>query len=446
MFRFAERQGWTRSPRLMLFCTSLGVAVLQLLLGWRMNQAAVGDFVVGPLVDVAICLLMLGCVQSSVMTLLNHIGVSTMGDYAYTVRAAGSAGYMVAVMLMGAIGRSDDEIAQWHLFIGSAISLGHAFLALAAWLGLRAVDARQANSDARKLVAEPQSPLKEPRVEAGKSPSQEQKSGVVRQVSEPQKSSNPKAEWIELLVIVWLVAICEMSYGLYAHEFMTKTFGYLGYFVFSAAVAVEIVLLLVMPFFPALKAKLLFVGPLGWLLLFSGCILATLGFAPLGLFGLALALNCPFQISTNEHAHRINSSVMGVASMTLAQSLGYVTATIIASIAASFRAGPMLLWLLVLPLSMLALALAVRKLARQNSALDVNDLGQSSGMSGGRAVSGTQKRPNHLESMLGTDHSGADAQDVHVVMLDPLPGGVGVVAQASANPRELVRGNAHANS
>ena len=411
-----------------------------------MNQAATGDFVVGPLVDVAICLLMLGCVQSSVMTLLNHIGVSTMGDYAYTVRAAGSAGYMVAVMLMGAIGRTDDEIAQWHLFIGSAISLGHALLALAAWLGLRAVDARQANSSVSKLVAEPLGSLKEPQVEPEKSLAQEQQSFVVQQVNEPQKSSNPKAEWLELLVIVWLVAICEMSYGLYAHEFMTKTFGYLGYFVFSAAVAVEIVLLLVMPFFPALKSKLLFVGPLGWLLLFSGCILATLGFAPLGLFGLALALNCPFQISTNEHAHRINSSVMGVASMTLAQSLGYVTATIIASIAASFRAGPMLLWLLVLPLSMLALALAVRKLARQNSAFDVNDLSQPSGMAGGRTVSGAQKRPNHLESMLRSDHSGADAQDVHVVVLDPLPGGVGVVAKTSANPRELVGGNTHANS
>ena len=446
MFRFAERLGWTRSPRLMLFCTSLGVAVLQLLLGWRMNQAATGDFVVGPLVDVAICLLMLGCVQSSVMTLLNHIGVSTMGDYAYTVRAAGSAGYMVAVMLMGAIGRTDDEIAQWHLFIGSAISLGHAFLALAAWLGLRAVDVRQASSDASKLVAEPQSLSKEPQVGPEKSPAQKQKNCFVQQANEPQKSSNPKAEWLELLVIVWLVAICEMSYGLYAHEFVTKTFGYLGYFVFSAAVAVEIVLLLVMPFFPAFKAKLLFVGPLGWLMLFSGCILATLGFAPLGLFSLALALNCPFQISTNEHAHRINSSVMGVASMTLAQSLGYVTATIIASIAASFRAGPMLLWLLVLPLSMLALALAVRKLARQNSTLDVNDLSQSSGMAGGRAVSGTQKRPNHLESMLRADHSGADAQDVHVVMLDPLPGGVGVVAKTSANSRELVGGDTHANS
>lgn len=411
-----------------------------------MNQAESGDFVVGPLVDVAICLLMLGCVQSSVMTLLNHIGVSTMGDYAYTVRAAGSAGYMVAVMLMGAIGRTDSEIAQWHLFIGSAISLGHAILALAAWLGLRAVDTRQASRDASKLVAQPQNHWKGPLEEPENGPDSQRKAPLGPRFSESQKPSNPRGDWIELLTIVWLVAICEMSYGLYAHEFMTKTFGYLGYFVFSAAVAIEIILLLVMPFFPALKAKLLFVGPLGWLLLFSGCILATLGFAPLGMFGLALALNCPFQISTNEHAHRSNPSVMGVASMTLAQSLGYVTATIIASIAASLRAGPMLLWLLVLPLSMLALVLAIRKLARQNSTFDVNDLSESSGVAGGRAVSGAQKRPNHLESVLRTDHPGADAQDVHVVMLDPLPGGVSVVAKTGANSRELVRGNAHANS
>jgi hypothetical protein len=446
MFRFAERHGWTRSPRLMLFCTSLATAVLQLLLGWRMNQAESGDFIVGPLVDVAICLLMLGCVQSSVMTLLNHIGVSTMGDYAYTVRAAGSAGYMVAVILMGAVGRTDSEIAQWHLFIGSAISLGHAILALAAWLGLRAVDAHQASVDAIKQVVEPQNHF----AESSKRPDQEQasdrKSAASLQFKEARPTTNPRSDWIELLTIVWLVAICEMSYGLYAHEFMTKTFGYLGYFVFSAAVAIEIILLLVMPFFPKLKAKLLFVGPLGWLLLFSGCILATLGFAPLGLFGLALALNCPFQISTNEHAHRINSSVMGVASMTLAQSLGYVTATIIASIAASFRAGPMLLWLLVLPLSMLALALAVRKLARQNSAFDVDDLSEPSGVAGGRAISSAQKRPNHLESMLRADDSGADAQDIHVVMLDPLPSGIGIVAKAGANPRELVGGNTHSNS
>ena len=419
---------------------------MQLLLGWRMNQAESGDFVVGPLTDVAICLLMLGCVQSSVMTLLNHIGVSTMGDYAYTVRAAGSAGYMVAVMLMGAVGRSDSEIARWHLFIGSAISVGHAILAMAAWLGLRAEDAHQARKNSIESVAEPQKHLQKPSLGPGGKPDSEAEALTGPRFNESRKSWSQRGDWVELLAIVWLVAICEMSYGLYAHEFVTKTFGYLGYFVFSAAVAIEIILLLVMPFFPALKAKLLFVGPLGWLLLFSGCILATLGFAPLGLFGLALALNCPFQISTNEHAHRSNPSVMGVASMTLAQSLGYVTATIIASIAASLRAGPMLLWLLVLPLSMLALVLAIRKLARQNSAFDVDDLSKPSGVAGGRAVPSAQKRPNHLESMLRADHSGADAQDVHVVMLDPLPGGVSVVAKTGANPRELIGGNAHSNS
>jgi len=432
MFRFAERKGWARSPRWMLFCSSIGLALLQLLLGWRMNQTAEGDFVIGPLVDVAICLLMLGCVQSSVMTLLNHICVSTLGDYAYTVRAAGSAGYMVAVMLMGAIGRTGDEIARWHLFIGSAISIGHAMLAFAAWVVLRAEDSRLERQQMINQSAEVLNSTRSVPTDHSK--------------GSPHKDTHSRSNWFELLAIVWLVAICEMSYGLYAHEFMTKTFGNLGYFVFSSAIAVEIALLLVMPFFPQLKAKLLFVGPFGWLLLFSGCIVATQGIASFGLFGIALALNCPFQISTNEHAHRINSSVMGVASMTLAQSLGYVTATIIASIAASFRAGPMLLWLSVLPLSVLALVLAVRKLARKDPALDVDNLGKPSGVAGGWAVLSPKERSDDFESKLGTDHASSNAQDVHIVVLDPLPSGVGVMTKASTDSREFVRSNAHANS
>lgn len=375
LFRFAEREGWTRSPRWLLFCISLGVALLQLLLVWRMDHASRGEFFIGPMVDIAICLLMLGCVQTSVMTLLNHIGVSTMGDYAYTVRAAGSAGYMVAVMLMGFIGKTDDEIARWHLFIGATISVGHSVLALAAWAGLRAEDMRHSGQEDSEKT------LKPDRVATKSMPEQDSAA-----VSKPKRFER---DWLELLAIVWLVAICEMSYGLYAHEFMTATFGKAGYFIFSLAVAVEIGLLLVMPFFPKLKAKLLFVGPLGWLLLFSGCIVATFGFLPLGLFGIAFAMNCPFQISTNEHAHRINPSVMGVASMTLAQSLGYVSATLIASVAASLNAGPRLLWILVLPLSALALVLALRKLAREHPPLDVENFREPGGVSRRRAVTST---------------------------------------------------------
>jgi hypothetical protein len=394
---------------------------MQCALGWRMNHTHAGDFLLGPWMDVAICLLMLGCVQSSVMTLLNHIGVSTMGDYAYTVRASGSAGYMVAVIAMGSVANDELLVNQWHLYVGSIISVAHAGLALAAWLVLRAEDAELKKQEvAPKLTSS----------------------------NESTKASQAhlRWEWTELLLIVWLVGICEMSYGLYAHEFMTQTFGSMGYFVFSIAVAVEIGLLLMMPSFPKFNRKLLFVGPLGWLLLFGGCLMTTTGMSMFGWFGIALALNCPFQISTTAHVHRMNPSVMGVASVTLAQSLGYVTATLIAAIATRIQAGPATLWIAVMPLSALALVLAIRKLARQNASFNVDDLRQTSSVSRGGAIASAQERADDFEGALGADHACADAQDIHVIVLDALASGVSVVAKAGPNSGELVRRHAHSNS
>lgn len=339
-FRFAEARGWARSPRWVLFCAAVGVSLMQLMLGWRMHHASIGNFVVGPIVDVAMCLLLLGCVQSSVMTLLNHIGVATMGDYAYSVRAAGSAGYMAALLLMGTLSQNAEQVADYHLFIGATISVVHSAIAFLAWFCLpnQVIETHQVASPARS--------------HASASPAA--KSRWTNQV-----------EWVGLLLLVWLVGICEMSYGLYAHEFLTNTYGNYGYFVFASAVAIEIGLLISMPFFPRLKKQLLFVGPLGWMILFTGCLLATQGWTAFGLCGLALALNCPFQISTNEHAHRMNPSVLGVASMTLAQSLGYTTATLISSFVSRFQPGPAILWMTVLPMALLALALAMWKLSRE---------------------------------------------------------------------------------
>jgi len=237
-----------------------------------------------------------------------------------------------------------------------------------------------------------------------------------------------------------------MSYGLYAHEFLTTTYGNNGYFVFAVAVAVEIGVLIAMPFLPSMKRKLLFVGPLGWVLLFSGCLMATQGFGALGVCAIALALNCPFQISANEHAHRLNPSVMGVASMTLAQSLGYTTATVIASIASRYGVGPAPLWVVALPLSVLALVLAVRKLARENAAFDVNDFGQSSSVPGSRSVASVQKRPDDFEGGFGADDSCSNAEDIHVIVLDALASGVSVVAQTGSDTGKLVRRHANANS
>jgi hypothetical protein len=420
MFKYAEKRGWTGSPRWMLFWASIVLACFQFMLGWRMHASANGGYILGPVIDLAACLLLMGCVQTGIMTLLNHIGVSTMGDYAYTARASGSAGYMVAVMLMGAIGSSNAQIANWHLFVGSSLCLVHSVFAFAGWYLLRKYDKATG-------LAKP----RENRL-AGD--------------SRPPASDHDRWQWRELILLVWLVAICEMSYGLFAHEFLTLMYDSSGYFVFATAVAIEIAMLLIIPFFPRLKAKLLFVGPLGWMCLFAGCLIATQGFAPMGVFALGLALNCPFQISTNEHAHKMNPSVMGVASMTLAQSIGYMTATLLSVGISRIQPGPVGQWIVVLPISILAFVLAVRKLTRKDSAFDVNDLGKPSGVSRLGSIPSTKERANNLESGLGTDDPSADAQDIHVIVLDALSSGVGVVTEARPNPRKLVGSNADAHS
>ena len=169
--------------------------------------------------------------------------------------------------------------------------------------------------------------------------------------------------------------------------------------------------------------------------------MATQGFGSLGLFALALALNCPFQISTNEHAHRMNPSVMGVASMTLAQSLGYTTATVIASIAARFGVGPAPLWIAVLPIAVLALILAARKLARQNTSINVHKLEVASSVPGSRDAAGSEKVPRGVDSGLRTSCS--DAEAIHVAVLDTLASGLGAVTQTSPDSGKQIR--RHAN-
>jgi hypothetical protein len=417
LFRFAESKGLMHHPQRALFVAAIGVAMMQGMLGYRLEAIAQGSAFFGPAIDVALCLLLLGAAQSSVMTLLNHIGVATMGSLAYTVRAAGSAGYMFALMVMGAISAEWFIVEKHHLYVGSVVSAMHCGLAAAAWWLVPVVE-------------------KEPAAQG---------SPAVRATT-----SSVSWEWIGLLALVWLVAICEMSYGLYSHEFLTKTFGGLGYFVFAGAVAIEIALLMAMPMFPRLKSKLLFVGPLGWMILLAGCVTAMTGIPALGWCGLFLALNCPFQISANEHAHRMKPSVMGVASMTLAQSLGYITAAGLASGIAKWSEGffsdggwsipgmPAPLWAAVFLSAAAAMALALRKLARQDATLDVHDFGQASCVAGSGTVACVQECSDDFEGDFRADHASADAQDVHIVVLDPLAGRVSVMAEASANTGEFV--------
>ena len=161
--------------------------------------------------------------------------------------------------------------------------------------------------------------------------------------------------------------MCEMSYGLYAHEFLTTTYGSIGYFVFAGSIALEIAILLAMPMFPALKQRLLFVGPAGWLTLLSGCLMALSGWPMMGFGAAALALNCPFQVSANEHAHRMRPSMLGIASMTLAQSIGYMSATLLSAVVAAQGGGPARLWSIMIPIASTALALSVWQMSRDRA-------------------------------------------------------------------------------
>ncbi len=428
VFRYAQSQGWMRSPQRVLFAVAVGVFFMQAVLGWRLHATAAGNVLVAPVVDIALCLLFLGCVQSSCMTLLNHIGVSTMGDLAYTVRAAGSAGYMLALILMGTLASDEGGISDYHMYLGSCISVVHAGVALAAcWLVDQTVEHVPMPKVSRSLPSVRQS------TSAGSEAISKWPSWF-------------RWEWVGLLILVWMVAACEMSYGLYSHEFLTQMFGNKGYFVFAAAVAIEIGLLLIMPVFPRLKRRLLFVGPVGWILLFGGCLVATQGLGAFGLFGLSLALNCPFQVSANEHAHRMNRSIMGVASMTLAQSIGYTTTTIVASLLANYHVGPAMLWSIMMPVACVSLVLAMRILARENALFDVDDLGQPESVARSGGVASPEERANDFKGELRADDPSPHAQDVHVVVFDPLPSRISVMAQTGSDAGELVGSHANANT
>jgi hypothetical protein len=125
-----------------------------------------------------------------------------------------------------------------------------------------------------------------------------------------------------LILLVGITSFCEGAFGLYAHEFLTRNFGDRGYYLFASCILLETILLLGLPFFPSLRKHLLFVGPLGWLLLLAGCLIAQTGFPIFGALSLAMSLNCPFQVSCNENAHAIEPKLSGLATIALAQTLG----------------------------------------------------------------------------------------------------------------------------
>ena len=429
--RFAEGRGYLRYPQRALLAAAIGVSVMQGTLGIVLSFVANGKVFISPAVDVGVCLLALGSAQSCMITLLNHNAVASLGSLAYTARAAGSAGYMVAVVFMGATGNRFLDIEAQHLYAGSAISTATCLLTLAGCFLIRPISSE---------------------VRIGEQTS-----------AREEKSPGGGWNWFGLVATVYLIAICEMSFGIYSHEFLTTRLGSLGYYQFALGIALEIAILVTIPVFPWVRRSLLIVGPVGWLILFSGCLL-SMSFNPvLGWASLALCLNCPFQISANENALRFKPSVVGVATLTLAQSLGYVTAACVSSLLASNLAFlenfmgirtlkmPMPLWIAVLPLTVAALMISLRVVfgreeSSRDAAFNVGDFGHSRGVPGGGTVASSEERFHDFKGNFGANHPGTDAQDVHIVMLHTLAGRVSVVAEAGSDPGELVGGDTNTHS
>lgn len=58
-------------------------------------------------------------------------------------------------------------------------------------------------------------------------------------------------------------------------------------------------------------------------------------------------------------------------------------------------------------------------------------------------VSSAEEGFDDFKGQFGSDDTGTDAQNVHIIVFDPLSGGVGVVAQASTNSWEFVSSDAY---
>ena len=101
-----------------------------------------------------------------------------------------------------------------------------------------------------------------------------------------------------------------------------------------------------------------------------GGLLADGGLPSFGALTLAMALNCPFQMSVSEHVHRIDARVLGIASVSLAQSLGYLSAAGLSALVSRVSTGPRNLWLCMIPVATLAMLLSVWKMRRMRSQTD----------------------------------------------------------------------------
>ncbi|MCE2814538.1 MAG: hypothetical protein LW850_29475 [Planctomycetaceae bacterium] len=341
LFRFAERRQWTKHPGRLLLGAALGAGALQFLLGIQLANYQAGRNLLPGFIETAICLLMLACAHACCMNLLNHLAVANLRNHAYSARAAGSAGYMLAILATAALLTDETMVLKYHLFLAAASALLHIAFVAASLLVLGG-------------FSHPTKPSHDHTTSS--------------QGIEPRKQfqSTPGLwRWQALIVLVCLTSFCEGAFGLYSHQFLTTNYGDLGYYLFATCILLETILLVCLPFLPRLRKRLLFVGPLGWMLLLVGCLIAQSGWPVFGALALAMALNCPFQVSCNENAHAMKPQVSGLAAIALAQTAGVFCSQWASALLNRLSLGvssstPWIsLWFLALTVSFLGLVLAL---------------------------------------------------------------------------------------
>jgi hypothetical protein len=320
-FRFAERRQWTQYPTRLLLLAAICVAILQPTLGWQLSMTRAQANLLPAFLETALCLLALASAHACCMNLLNHLAVANLATHAYSARAAGSAGYAVAILATASLLSDEQAVIEYHLFLAASCAVAHCLFIAASLL---IANRHRSEDSSLKTDRMSQSHRTAPTAPPGhRAPGHRDPNPSAPGHGDPGHS--PKSDswrWRALILLVALTAFCEAAFGLYSHEFLTRTYGDTGYYLFALTIFLETALLLGLPFLPNIRKRLLFVGPLGWLVLLTGCLLAQAGWPIFGALAIAMALNCPFQVACNENAHAIRPQISGLATIALAQALG----------------------------------------------------------------------------------------------------------------------------
>jgi hypothetical protein len=319
-FRFAERRQWTQYPTRLLLLAAICVAILQPTLGWQLSMTRAQANLLPAFLETSLCLLALASAHACCMNLLNHLAVANLANHAYSARAAGSAGYAVAILATAALLSDEQAVIDYHLFLAAICAVAHSLFIAA---NLLIPHRHRSEDNSLKATNMSQSRRTAQTASAGQSPSPGTPSTGTPSTGTPGHSPQSDSwRWRALILLVALTAFCEAAFGLYSHEFLTRTYGDTGYYLFALTILMETALLLGLPFLPNIRKRLLFVGPLGWLVLLIGCLLAQAGWPIFGALAISMALNCPFQVACNENAHAICPQISGLATIALAQTLG----------------------------------------------------------------------------------------------------------------------------